>query len=419
MYKCAPLPLLHAGVKLVSPVFDREGRLLLGSDIEVTQDFLVQLHKRGVCNVVVEEQDWLRLSAFESKGKCNKALPDHSLHISAQRSAATDALDDTIGESYAGEIVASENPFSEQVQLQGTSRYDQDNMDRLFDHHQQAVHQVEDLLGQLAEGQSVAAEALQKISRDMVLQAAEDMDLFVCMGINPLDDKSLVAHSANVATFAIGLGATLGLDEQSLCDLGAGCLVHDAGMKYVDEKVYMAPHALNPIEFLDITRHPIIAADLLYERMQWIPVAVRMIVYQLHERCDGSGYPRGWKADQIHPLAKIAAVADAYVALVSPRPHRRALLPYFAIKKMLENVHAGLYDATVVRGLLHTVSLFPIGSFCQLSDDRLAKVIRTNGPAYDRPIVEAWHWPELAAEPKVIDLTKEQITIVKPLTSLH
>ena len=125
------------------------------------------------------------------------------------------------------------------------------------------------------------------------------------------------------------------------------------------------------------------------------------------------------KAERIHPLAKISAAAEAYVALVSPRPHRHAMLPYFAMKKMLEDVKAGLYDPTVIRALLHTVSLFPIGFFCELSDGRVAKVIRSNGPAYDQPIVEARQRGNFSAEPEVVDLADEDVKVVKPVASLR
>lgn len=196
-------------------------------------------------------------------------------------------------------------------------------------------------------------------------------------------------------------------------------MVHDAGMLHVDEKLYNSPDVLDPIAFLDITKHVVISTDLLFKKMERVPVGVRMVVYQMHERCDGSGYPRGWTAERIHPLAKISAVADAYVALVSPRPHRHAMLPYFAMEKMLEDVKTGLYDPTVVRALLHTISLFPIGSYCELNDGRVAKVFRSNGLAYDQPIVEAWQRPNLSVEPMVVDLTEEEVKVGKPLTSLR
>jgi HD-GYP domain-containing protein (c-di-GMP phosphodiesterase class II) len=293
-------------------------------------------------------------------------------------------------------------------------------MDALIDQQRAAVDQVQGLLEELHRHPNTDPSVLQKLSRDSLLKAAEDLDLFVCLGINPTGNSTIFSHSMNVASLAVALGVTLGLDETSLCDLGTGCLVHDAGMLHIDQNAYQSKHVLDAHEFVEIAKHPIIAADLLYKNMQQVPVGVRMIVYQMHERCDGSGYPRGSTGGQIHPLAKIAMVADAYVALVSERPHRPALLPYHAIAKMLTDVRDGLFDATVVRALVHTISLFPIGSFVELADGRVGKTIRANGPAYDRPIVEIWQRTNLSAAPEVVDLlATESQRVVKPLTSLH
>jgi hypothetical protein len=87
---------------------------------------------------------------------------------------------------------------------------------------------------------------------------------------------------------------------------------------------------------------------------------------------------------------------------------------------MLEDVREGRFDAAVVRGLLHTISLFPIGSYVELNNGQIGKVIRTNGPAYDRPIIEAWHRNRLTAVPDVIDLsTRTEIRVVKALGSFQ
>jgi HD-GYP domain-containing protein (c-di-GMP phosphodiesterase class II) len=293
-------------------------------------------------------------------------------------------------------------------------------MDQMLDKHHETVNQVESLLGGLAEGKEVSGEAVQNLSRDSLMRAAQDLDLFVCMGINPGDNASFFSHSTHVATLAVAIGTSLGLDEKSLCDLGTGCLVHDAGMLKINPQFYETKQTLGPEDFCEIAKHPIISADMLYKNMKQVPVGVRMIVYQMHERCDGSGYPRGCTAEKIHPLAKIASVADAYVALVSPRPHRPAMLPYHAVTKMLTDVKEGLYDSTVVRGLLHTISLFPIGSFVELSDGRIGKSMRANGPAYDRPVVEAWQRGHLSAASDVINLVEQaDMKVVKPLTSLQ
>lgn len=151
-----------------------------------------------------------------------------------------------------------------------------------------------------------------------------------------------------------------------------------------------------------------------------IPNGSRMVAYQMHERCDGSGYPRRRQGNQIHPLAKIAAVADAFIALVSPRPHRPALLPYRAMELMVCDAHRGLYDSEVVRGLLHTVSLFPIGSCVKLNDGRMGTVVRSNHDAYTAPVVEIWTPDSMHGESDVVNLNVEQgLNIVKAVPQLE
>jgi hypothetical protein len=127
----------------------------------------------------------------------------------------------------------------------------------------------------------------------------------------------------------------------------------------------------------------------------------------MHERCNGSGYPRGRTAKQIHELAKVAAVADVFLALCSTRPHRPALMPYYALERMLHGVKDGLFDAVVVRALLKTVSLFPVGSFVRISDGRIGKVLRSNGEDYARPVVAAWKPGADPNESIVVDLSQE------------
>ena len=198
-----------------------------------------------------------------------------------------------------------------------------------------------------------------------------------------------------------------------------GCLVHDAGMLQIDESLYNSREVLDDSQFLEITKHPVIAADMLCKKMTRIPLGVRMIVYQMHERCNGSGYPQGVSADRIHPLAKIAAVADTYVALVSPRPHRPAMLPYYAVKKILE----GRQDGAVRRHGRPWVAAHRLAVshrvLRRVGIRLVAKVMRSSGPAYDRPIVEAWRRPDLLSEPKIIDLTEGGNRIVKPLGVLR
>ena len=417
MYRRVPLSMLTEGCVLASAVRDDALRMLIGPGMAITNDFMAGLYKRGVHEVVITEKDWRRLNAFASHGKARKAAPRHATMQSKFHTDSSRRLDDEAAGTSC-DIVPAEDPFASRLRRPGAVSYSRDDMDRMVDHHQQSVDQVGELLKQLADGQGTGSEAVQKLAGNALERATQDLDL--CMGINPSEKTDIFTHSTNVATLAIGLGATLGQNAQALEELGMGCLLHDAGMLRIDQRIAQSNEFISENEFVEIAKHPVIATDMLYKNMGRVPLGVRMIVYQMHERCDGSGYPRGRTGDAIHPLAKIAAVADAYVALVSRRSYRPATLPYYAMAKMLEDVKGGLYAAPVVRALLQTFSLFPIGSYVELNDGRVAKTIRANGPAYDRPIVEAWDRMRLKDAPAIIDLSNEpDLSVAKPLALLR
>jgi HD-GYP domain-containing protein (c-di-GMP phosphodiesterase class II) len=420
LYRRIPISMLTAGFVLTSAVHDDDRRLLLAPGVSLSHEFILSLGKRGVRDVVVAEKDWRRLNAFTAQGNARAALPGRAAIQVPFHTDGSLSLDRQSADWRAGAIVAADDPFTEQVRKHGSQSYSRDDIAAMLEHYDRSVEFVGATLNRLKDGESVAAEALQATTQESLLRASDDLDLFTCMGINPSETTEISAHSMNTAILAMAIGATLGQDAQTLVELGVGCLVHDVGMLKVDRKLYTSKEYLDSRDFVEVAKHPIVAADMLHRNLQQVPLGVRMIVYQMHERCDGSGYPRGRTSESIHPLAKIAAVADVYVALVSKRPHRPAMLPYFAVTKMLEDVKAGLFDPQVVRALLQTISLFPLGSIVELNDGRVAKTVRSNGPAYDRPIVEAWARTALNAPPELIDLgARQDLKICKPLTSLR
>jgi HD-GYP domain-containing protein (c-di-GMP phosphodiesterase class II) len=216
------------------------------------------------------------------------------------------------------------------------------------------------------------------------------------------------------------IGTTLGLDQVTLHELGFGCLIHDIGMMAIDRRSFESKKVLELDEFLEIAKHPIKTFDIIAKNLDAVPVNARMVAFQIHERFNGEGYPRRREGENIHPLARIAAVADAYTALVSPRPYRPGMLPYFAMEKMVRDTSRGLFDPKVVRALLETVGLFPLGSFVEMTNEYVGRVIRANGKQYAQPIVEVWKKGSLIASPTIVDLANDSmLKIVKATSSLE
>lgn len=151
-----------------------------------------------------------------------------------------------------------------------------------------------------------------------------------------------------------------------------------------------------------------------------IPQRSAFIAYQMHERVNGSGYPRGRSGPQIHFLSKVAAVADVYSALVAPRQHRPAMLPYCAVEHVMAQSKQGALDPAAVRALLRSVSLYPIGSYVLLSDGRVGKTIRAHPEEFDRPVVETWEVGLFTELPQIVDLSEErELFIVQALPRLN
>ncbi|MDD5010081.1 MAG: HD domain-containing protein [Syntrophorhabdaceae bacterium] len=123
------------------------------------------------------------------------------------------------------------------------------------------------------------------------------------------------------------------------------CAGHDLGKIAVPAEILSKPTKLTDIEFSLIKVHPQAGYDIL--KNVYLPYPIAEIVYQHHERLDGSGYPRGLKDGQILLEACILAAADVVEAISSHRPYR----PAKGIDAALEDIEANkgiFYDTKAV-----------------------------------------------------------------------
>ena len=279
--------------------------------------------------------------------------------------------------------------------------------------------QLSETFEHLVTGNPARLDTLGPISERALAQAVEDIDLFATLGIHPPAGDYPSRHALHVGMLSMAIGAAMAWDRDSLLELSVGCLMHDLGMLCVDRSSYAHERDLSVDEYREIAKHPVKIFDLISPRLDHVSAVSRMVAYQIHERCNGSGYPRGRSGGEIHEAAMIAAVADVFVALMSPRPHRPSLIPYRAIERILHDTKVGLYDPGVVRALLRTVSLFPLGSYVELSDGRRGQVIRAGGDQYTRPVVEIQGNGGGPRTSSVVDLREEKdLRVVRGLPLL-
>ncbi len=162
--------------------------------------------------------------------------------------------------------------------------------------------------------------------------AVQTVDLICRENVMALDlmkvmhhDYQTFTHSANVAYYSVLLAKATGItDHHELQEIATGALLHDVGKLDIPETILKKRGQLNEHEWEVIKNHPSNGLRLLASRDD-LNFAQLMMVYQHHERLDGSGYPVGISQDTIHPWAQICAIVDVYEALTSNRPYRPGL----------------------------------------------------------------------------------------------
>jgi len=148
-------------------------------------------------------------------------------------------------------------------------------------------------------------------------------------------DRVTETHSMRVVHYAMELGKSVGLSDQDMIDLEYGALLHDIGKVGVDDGILRKSGPLSEDEWQVIRQHPTIGYSVL-KNLDFLKNALPVILHH-QERFDGRGYPNGLKGEQIPILARIFTIADAFEAMVSDRPYRRAMKPEIAVQEIRRN----------------------------------------------------------------------------------
>lgn len=180
--------------------------------------------------------------------------------------------------------------------------------------------------------------------------AAAPRALLVLVDVVEKRYPELADHGDRVASLSCDIALRLDLDPRTLPRLRLAARLHDVGKVAVPDGILDKPGRLDAEEWAHIRRHPATGADLLMGS-NLDPIA--RIVLAHHERPDGDGYPYRLRAGEIPLEALIIAAADAYDAMVSPRPYRPALSESEALRE-LECGAGSQFDERAAEALSHS-----------------------------------------------------------------
>lgn len=251
-----------------NPTLLHEGRRGLGSE-EITQ-----IERQGLSQVLVRRSDLPLMSASLSKS-LDSVVQDNRL---------------TVGERFA----LMQLGLWEQLEHNSRRLYSE----QFIDVARLAGVQIAHLLG---ETPILATELYEHMLRD----------------------NTRAVHLTNVAGYAVLLGHESGTRDMSdLEKIATGALLHEFGKFFLPIELIEKTGRLTVQERETLERAPQLGYEKLYTRQE-IDFGQLMMIYQQHERFDGSGYPVGVEGEEIHPWARILAVADVFDTMISRKAYRR------------------------------------------------------------------------------------------------
>jgi HD-GYP domain-containing protein (c-di-GMP phosphodiesterase class II) len=160
-------------------------------------------------------------------------------------------------------------------------------------------------------------------------------------------------HTKRVLNYSYAIGTALRLSTRELEDLKLAAILHDVGKIGVSDKILLKEGKLDPEELESMQLHPKYGAEILIhiKKLKDVIPSVR----SHHEKIDGSGYPDKLKGEDIPIVAKIIAVADAFDAMTTDRPYRKAMSNKEAFEELRR--YAGIqFDKDVVHAFMNVKS---------------------------------------------------------------
>ena len=225
--------------------------------------------------------------------------------------------------------------------------------------------------------------------------------------------ETFTTHNMNVSILAVKIGIFRGFSDGKLFSIALCALLSDIGMMRVDTSILNKTSKLTPEEFQKIKRHIDYSVEIISTISNEFPFLVP-IIYQVHERENGSGYPRGLRGENIHEFAKIIGMSDVYIALTEPKVSREKYSGYIALQQIISR--RGIdFDAKIIKSLIDLISVFPLESLVKLNNGEIGRVIDISSIHPTRPKLSILinSDGEKLLKPRFLDLEKEPLLYIE------
>lgn len=253
-------------------------------------------------------------------------------------------------------------------------------------HYHQAIQQLKKEFFNWEAGAPIDITKVRGFFIPLLNCALDDRAVIYDLNTYSMPENYIYHHCIASGLIAAVITQKLSYEKGIVIQMGLAGLLADCGMAKVDRRIRNKADMLIESEFKEVQRHPYHSLNMI----KMIPVlkdAMKLAIFQHHERLDGSGYPKGNKIESISKFAQIIAVADVFHAMTSERVYR-SRTSSFKVVEMIREEDFGKFDIDVVEALISVVADLPLGTRVELSNFEEAKVMFINQYALTRPLVK-------------------------------
>lgn len=363
-------------------VYTSDDKLVIPEGTVLTEDIIDSLKEYGVFAIRIKVDEDGNNAAAENE----KVMPAGDEVLNEQRQEIKNSAEQE-QESFLKQVKESKefevfhSAFVDSV----------DNLKNVFSRVVMHNEQID--------GESILSDVENVVSKGR--NSIHILDMLQCM--RGYDDVTYV-HSVNVALLSNMIGRIVypDISDEELKVLTLAGLLHDIGKMMVPDNIIQKKGRLTLPEYNLVKTHVLFGNNIL-KGIDNLDPRIAEVAMRHHERCDGTGYPGGYKREQIEPFARIVAIADTYDAMTSDRAYRAAICPFDVIE-MFEREGIVKYDVEFLLPFLEKAVQAYMNTNVRLSTNQIGKVIMINKNEFSKPVVQVGD--------EFYDLSKETNDIV-------
>jgi len=283
--------------------------------------------------------------------------------------------------------------------------------------YQEAYQQSKTVMQDLSTGNIEGIQKAKDMVRDLgdLLENPEMATSMLNVMMSNEMGQGMFMHALNVCALCLMVGKEFDLTPDELRMLALGAVFHDIGELNVPGKILLKRPNLSPGERDTYRQHPRFGKDMI-RKYSGFPKPSLDVIYQHHERLDGSGYPMGLKGkDAISLFARIVMVVDRYDDLCHDPDLDKRLTPSEALSHLFVKQKTVFWSDAVV-ALVRVLGVYPPGSLVLLSNEAIGMVININLSNRLKPLILVYQDDGRSGQAEVVDLQDhEDLTICQNL----